>query len=89
MLTQQGAAVVSAAPEGAARVRPPAATVAWVWWALPIALTAALGLYRASTIVLWWDEQSTIDVAKRPVGGILATARNVDEIGRASCRERV
>ena len=80
MLTQQGAAVVSAAPEGAARVRPPAATVAWVWWALPIALTAALGLYRASTIVLWWDEQSTIDVAKRPVGGILATARNVDAV---------
>jgi len=93
MLRQQGAAVVSAvAPERAAPGRisvaaaapapvPAApATAGWVWWALPVLLTAALGLYRASTIVLWWDELSTLDIARRPIGGILATARNVDAV---------
>ena len=80
MLTQQGAATVSAAPERAGRMRSPAATAAWVWWTLPILLTGALGLYRASSIVLWWDELSTVDIARRPVGGILATARNVDAV---------
>jgi mannosyltransferase len=44
----------------------------------PVLLTAALGLCRASSIVLWWDELSTLDVARRSAGGILATAHNVD-----------
>ena len=80
MLTQQGAATVSAAPERAGRLRSPAATAAWVWWLLPVLLTGALGLYRASSIVLWWDELSTVDIARRPVAGILATAHNVDAV---------
>jgi len=49
-------------------------------WFVPLLVTAALGLYRSTSIVLWWDELSTLDIAGRPVSGILATARHVDAV---------
>ena len=30
--------------------------------------------------MLWWDELSTLDIARRPVAGILATAQHVDAV---------
>ena len=92
MLTQPRAAVpvprtalAPAPPAAPAATRPstprPAPPTRSRWlWVLPVLLAAALGLYRASSIVLWWDELSTLDIAERPVGGILATARNVDAV---------
>jgi mannosyltransferase len=80
MLTQEGTAA-TAAPRRTLREWQSAAGVPmWVFWLLPVLLTAALGLYRATSIVLWWDELSTIDVAQRPIGGILATAHHVDAV---------
>jgi mannosyltransferase len=89
MLTQQGMVVPAAAPSAALRKAVPAAperrpaaflTAAWF---LPVLLTAALGLYRSTTMVLWWDELSTLDIARRPVTGILATATHVDAVHSA------
>jgi mannosyltransferase len=88
MLTQQGTAVPATVLKGptdgtlparltrTARVRALLATP----WLLPVLLTAALGLYRSTTIVLWWDELSTLDVARRPLSKILATATHVDAV---------
>jgi mannosyltransferase len=78
MLTQPRAAVPLAAPaKPVTRSRP-----AWLSriWLLPILITAVLGLWRASSIDLWWDELSTIDIARRPFSGILATAGHVDAV---------
>jgi mannosyltransferase len=47
---------------------------------VPLLVTAALSVYRSTTIVLWWDELSTLDVARRPVAQIFATAQNVDAV---------
>jgi mannosyltransferase len=47
---------------------------------IPVLVTAVLGLWRTSSIDLWWDELSTIDIARRPFGGILATAGHVDAV---------
>lgn len=49
-------------------------------WFVPVLVTAALGLYRSASIVLWWDELSTIDIIRRPVSGIILTARHVDAV---------
>ena len=49
-------------------------------WLLPVLVTAVLGLWRAASIDLWWDELSTIDIARRPFSGIIATAGNVDAV---------
>lgn len=49
-------------------------------WFVPLLITAALGLYRITSIVLWWDELSTLDIVRRPVGGIIATAGHVDAV---------
>lgn len=88
MLTQQGTAVPVAALRSPATITPPsrrtrrARIPAFLTapWFLPLLLTAALGLYRSTTIVLWWDELATLDVARRPIGGILATATHVDAV---------
>lgn len=88
MLTQQGTAVPVAAPSGPVTSVPPSRRTrrsripAFITasWFLPVLLTAALGLYRSTTIVLWWDELSTLDVAQRPISGILATATHVDAV---------
>jgi mannosyltransferase len=78
MLTQLRAAVPLPAPADTATTREPA------WprrlWLVPVLITAILGLWRASSIDLWWDELSTIDVARRPFAGILATAGHVDAV---------
>lgn len=49
-------------------------------WFVPLLVTAALGLYRSTSIVLWWDELSTLDIIRRPVGGIVSTAQHVDAV---------
>jgi mannosyltransferase len=43
-------------------------------------VTAVLGLWRTTSIDLWWDELSTIDIARRPFSGIIATAGHVDAV---------
>lgn len=80
MLTQEGTATSPAARRTLREWRPASRVPGWVCWLLPVLLTGALGLYRATSIVVWWDELSTIDVARRPIGGILATAHNVDAV---------
>jgi hypothetical protein len=88
MLTQQGTTVPVAALRGPATGAPPSRRTrrsrlpAFITepWFLPSLLTLALGLYRSTTIVLWWDELSTLDVARRPISGILATATHVDAV---------
>lgn len=88
MLTQQGTAVPGTAlgRPTASMPRPRSTRMAQLQalfvapWFLPVLLTAALGLYRSTTIVLWWDELSTLDVARRPLGKILATASHVDAV---------
>lgn len=49
-------------------------------WFVPVLITAALGSYRITSIVLWWDELSTLDIIRRPVGTIVSTAGNVDAV---------
>lgn len=49
-------------------------------WFVPLLITAVLGLYRITSIVLWWDELSTLDIIKRPASGIIATAGHVDAV---------
>lgn len=91
MLTQQGTVVPPAlgagsvipAPRnggpGTSRRRRIPAFVTSPWF-LPLLVTAALGLYRCTSIVLWWDELATLDIAQRPVSGILDTASHVDAV---------
>ncbi len=64
---------------GALRGRPLQRLVSAPWF-LPVLLALALGLYRCTSIVLWWDELSTLDIAERPVSNILATAHHVDAV---------
>lgn len=85
MLTQQGTVVPEAAstvpedrPAPASRRRIPAFVTEP--WFLPLLLAAVLGLWRCTSIVLWWDELSTLDIARRPVAGIFATAQHVDAV---------
>jgi mannosyltransferase len=96
MLTQQGTMVSPArgvaslsrisprfpvqrpAPSAPARRRLPAFVTAP--WFVPLLITAALGFYRITSIVLWWDELSTLDIIERPVSGIIATAGHVDAV---------
>jgi mannosyltransferase len=88
MLTQQGTTAPVAAPSGPVISTPPSRRTGrgripsfiTTPWFLPLLLTAALGLYRSTTIVLWWDELSTLDVARRPITGILDTATHVDAV---------
>ena len=80
MLTQEGTATSQAPRRILREWRAAAAVPGWVYWLLPVLVTAALGLYRATSIVLWWDELTTIDMARRPIGGIFATAHNVDAV---------
>jgi mannosyltransferase len=49
-------------------------------WFVPLLVTATLGLYRSTSIVLWWDELSTLDIIKRPITGILRTGTHVDAV---------
>lgn len=79
MLTEPRAAVPLPTPADPAPARQ------WpTWsnrlWLLPVLVTAVLGLWRASTVELWWDELSTIDIARRPFSGIFATAGHVDAV---------
>jgi mannosyltransferase len=79
MLTQPRAAVPLDTPADTAT-----STVEPAWrrrlWLLPVLVTAILGLWRASTVDLWWDELSTVDIARRPFSGIIATAGHVDAV---------
>jgi len=85
MLTQHETEVplpVLATPqrESRGRARRPLQRLVSAPWFLPVLLAFALGLYRCTSIVLWWDELSTLDIAERPVSNILTTARHVDAV---------
>ncbi|HWG27358.1 glycosyltransferase family 39 protein [Actinospica sp.] len=78
MLTQPRAAVPLSTP--ADTVTEPEPTWLARLWVVPVLVTAVLGLWRASSIDLWWDELSTVDIARRPFTGIIATAGHVDAV---------
>ncbi|HET9173078.1 MAG TPA: glycosyltransferase family 39 protein, partial [Actinospica sp.] len=80
MLTQPRTAVPLPTSDDTGTAPAPQPTWTGRLWILPVLVTAVLGLWRASSIELWWDELSTIDIARRPFSGIIATAGNVDAV---------
>lgn len=49
----------------------------WLW---PVLATAAVCLWRATTISLWWDELTSYEIATRSVSQIWRTVHHVDAV---------
>jgi mannosyltransferase len=52
----------------------------WVAWAVPAAVTAALGLYEISGPMLWRDELATFSATSRTLPQLWAMAHHVDAV---------
>jgi len=49
----------------------------WLW---PVLATAAICLWRATTVSLWWDELTSYEIATRSVSRIWHTVHHVDAV---------
>ena len=52
----------------------------WLAWAVPAAVTAALGLYQINVPILWRDELATWSAASRTLPQLWAMVHNVDAV---------
>ncbi len=52
----------------------------WLAWAVPTAVTAALGLYQINVPILWRDELATWSAASRTLPQLWAMVHNVDAV---------
>jgi mannosyltransferase len=67
---------VTTAPPGAV----PRSAPRWLAWAVPTAVTAALGLYQINVPILWRDELATWSAASRTLPQLWAMVHNVDAV---------
>jgi mannosyltransferase len=66
-----------AAPE---KATPRRRTVAWVTWAGPVVLSAALGLFEIGVPQLWRDELASWSAASRTLPQLWAMVHNIDAV---------
>lgn len=73
---------VGATPDVATRPQPAVVRSAprWLAWAVPTAVTAALGLYQINGPILWRDELATWSAASRTPPQLWAMVHNVDAV---------
>jgi mannosyltransferase len=75
---------VTAGAKPEVTTRPQAAVVrsapTWLAWAVPTAVTAALGLYQINVPILWRDELATWSAASRTLPQLWAMVHNVDAV---------